>query len=119
MYNIIIAGGRDLKDYEFVRRNILLRIRNIKEDIEIVSGGAKGADKLGEMFAKQYNLPLKKFLADWDNNGKAAGPIRNKEMALYARAAIVFWDGKSKGSENMIDTAINCNLRLWVVRYGS
>jgi len=75
------------------------------KDIEIVSGHANGADKLGERYAKENNLKLTLFPANWDLNGKSAGYIRNYEMAKYADVLIAFWDGKSKGTMDMISQA--------------
>src|SRR5690242_12744735 len=71
---------------------------------EIVSGCAKGADKLGELYAQKMNLPVKKFPAKWRVGGRvnmAAGFERNESMARYASAALVLWDGQSKGSQDM------------------
>lgn len=69
---------------------------------EVVSGKAIGFDTIGEDWAKSNDVPVKEFRADWDKYGKKAGPIRNEEMGDYADAAIVFWNGKSKGSKHMI-----------------
>lgn len=69
---------------------------------EIVSGGARGADMAGEVYAKHYNFPIKRFDADW-STGKGAGFARNSQMADYADVALVFWDGVSKGSLHMVD----------------
>lgn len=79
-----------------------------KTDIQIVSGGANGADKLGEQYAAQRHFIVKRFEAEWGVYDKAAGPIRNKQMADYADAAIIFWNGYSKGAANMI---LNCQLK--------
>jgi len=68
---------------------------------EIVSGTAKGIDQLGEQLAEKLNLELTKFPADW-SLGKGAGHLRNSDMAKYADMAIVYWDGHSRGSKNMI-----------------
>ncbi len=68
---------------------------------EIVSGMAQGVDKCGEKYANWYKLKLHKFPADWEKFGKAAGIIRNHQMAEFADAALVIWDGKSRGSMNM------------------
>ena len=89
----------------------------IQTEIEIVSGTANGADKLGEKFAKENGYPIKQFPADWDKNGKGAGYIRNAQMAEYADALIVFWDGKSKGTKHMIDLAKRANLKLKISYY--
>ena len=72
----------------------------------IISGGAKGADWLGEQFAKNHNIPLFVFKANWDKYGKMAGPIRNREMAKYATHLIVFIANDSKGSKDMYNVAI-------------
>ena len=102
---VIIAGSRTVTDF----KQVLLAIGEAKFDItEVVSGTAQGVDKLGEAcveFANHLgnNVELTKFPADWKRYGKAAGPIRNRQMAEYADAAIVVHNG-SKGSLNMIAT---------------
>lgn len=73
--------------------------------IIIVSGGAKGADSLGEQFADKNNLKLEKYPAKWDKYGKAAGPQRNAQMVKNSDGIIVFWDGKSSGTKNLIENA--------------
>ena len=45
--------------------------------------------------------------ADWDKYGKSAGFIRNKEMVDIADAAIIFWDGDSKGTKDTIERVQN------------
>jgi hypothetical protein len=72
---------------------------------EIVSGTAKGADHFGELVAEKLKLPVKKFVPDWMKHGKSAGMYRNKEMALYANAAILFKGGK--GTSNMRSEMLN------------
>jgi len=116
---VIIAGGRNFNDYDLLKAelNLILCIRVMREDLVIVSGGAKGADALGERYAKEHNVPVKIFKADWNKHGKSAGPIRNFEMAKYAEGCIVFWDGKSKGTANMIQVARNNSLILYVIHY--
>jgi hypothetical protein len=96
---VIIAGGRDFKNAEL----FVDCLEKTKFEIqEVVSGGADGADKYGEWFADEIGLKLKQFPADWDKYGKSAGPKRNRKMAKYADALIVFFDGKSRGTKNMI-----------------
>lgn len=113
---IIIAGGRDFNDYQMLLNNIR-PLLDYDQTIEIVSGCAPGADKLGEKFADFFELPISKFPANWSKHGKAAGPIRNLEMAKYADELIAFWDGKSKGTKNMIDTATKQGLKINVIIY--
>ncbi|MCX6783379.1 MAG: DUF2493 domain-containing protein [Candidatus Levybacteria bacterium] len=97
---VVIAGSRAIKDYDYV----LFAIKKAYIHIdELISGGANGIDKLGEQWATENNVRINRFLADWDTHGKVAGFIRNGEMAEYCHAAIIIWDGKSKGTFNMID----------------
>lgn len=111
---IIIAGGRTFNDYDLLCKTCDYMLQN-QIDIEIVSGTANGADKLGEKYANEKGYKLIKFPADW-NIGKSAGYIRNKEMAEYADALIAFYNG-SKGTKHMIDLAKQYNLKIKVVMY--
>ena len=125
---IIIAGGRDFTDYEKLKTAATGVINDLTRwhdniEIEIVSGGANGADKLGERFAEEFGYSLAKFPADWDTHGRGAGIIRNKQMAKYAVSdkcigmLIAFWDGKSTGTKNMIETAIKLDMGYYVINY--
>lgn len=120
MIKVIIAGTRDFNDYAFLKKNVDYFLQGINpnnEEIEIVSGNARGADKLGERYAKEHNLPVKLFPANWDKYGKSAGYLRNQEMANYADVLIAFWDEKSKGTKHMIDIAKKQGLTFIVVGY--
>ena len=88
-----------------------------KTSIEIVSGAANGADKLGEKYASEKEYSIKQFPADWNKYGKSAGYKRNEEMARYADALIAFWDGESKGTKHMIDLANKYNLKINIIQY--
>ena len=130
---VIIAGGRKFNSYSTLESYCKHVLRN-QTNIEVVSGTAKGADSLGEEFAIKNNLGLKSFPAPWydienrrstelgttKNGGKywkSAGFVRNKQMAEYADALIVFWDGKSKGTKSMIDLAKKAGLKIRIKRY--
>ena len=113
---VIIAGGRDFMEYELLSEACTDIFMN-KEVTEIVSGCAKGADKVGEKYAEVNNISIKKFPADWNKYGKGAGYRRNNEMADYADVLIAFWNGESKGTKNMIDLAIANKLEVHVVKY--
>ncbi|MFS0643834.1 DUF2493 domain-containing protein [Siminovitchia sp. 179-K 8D1 HS] len=118
MYKVIVAGSRDFDDYPLLERELIhFLFGRHPNEVEIISGTARGADQLGERFAKEKGCALKLFPADWNKNGKAAGPIRNKEMSEYADACVVFWDGVSRGTKNMIDNAKRKGLKLKIVRY--
>lgn len=114
---IVIAGGRTFTDWEYFMGYMSVLPRWIGEDdFEVVSGGATGVDNMGEEFARLFGLKLKVFPADWEAHGRAAGPIRNEQMAQYADGVIAFWDGRSRGTKNMIDTARKFNKWTYVVR---
>ena len=117
MMHIIIAGCRDFNDYAVVEKEVMNYIGKFidKVEIEIISGGASGVDALGERFAKEHNLGLKVVPADWKTYGRSAGPRRNEQMARMAGTLIAFWDGKSRGTKNMIDTAKRLCLRVKTV----
>lgn len=119
VFSIIIAGSRDFNDYEKLKEVCDYMLSNKKEthNIIIISGGARGADKLGEQYAKERGYVLQRYLANWDKDGKMAGFIRNVEMAAVADACICFWDGKSKGTKHMIETARKKKLKTKVVLF--
>ena len=104
-FRVIVAGGRDFSDYEYLRSSLDFLLQNVTGPIVIVSGTAREADKFGEQYAAERGYAVLRFPADWDRFGKAAGYIRNEQMAKNADALVAFWDGKSKGTLNMIDVA--------------
>lgn len=110
---VIIAGGRDYHNYDTVLEAI--EESGLQIDV-VVSGGANGVDALGERYAVEMNLPLAVFMADWQTHGRAAGPIRNRKMAENADALIAVWDGQSRGTKNMIETATKRGLLVYVKR---
>ena len=116
IFKVIVAGTRTFDDYELLKSKLDFFLKN-QTDVEIVSGTARGADALGERYAAERGLAVKQFPADWDRYGRSAGYRRNAEMAEYADAAVVFWDGKSKGSKHMIDLAKEKGLPVRVVLY--
>jgi len=108
---VIVAGGRDFTNYALVEEAIKISGFEISQ---IVSGKAKGIDTLGEVWALANNVPVEAFPADWSQHGRAAGPIRNKQMAEYADALIAIWDGESKGTANMIQQARSKKLNVFI-----
>jgi hypothetical protein len=110
---VIIAGSRDIIDKQ-VLGSAIADSKWFEQLDEIVSGGARGIDTLGEGFAKEYNIPVKQFPADWDRYGRGAGFIRNEDMARYSDALIAVWDGKSKGTGHMIDCMKKLNKSIFV-----
>lgn len=113
----IIAGTRYFNDFQKLCE-ICNSVNNTKWKITtVVSGGARGADLLGEDYAILNNLPIKQYLADWTMYGKSAGMKRNKLMADNADALIAFWDGQSTGTKNMIEIATKKKLEIFICLY--
>lgn len=116
---ILVAGTRTFNDYDLLKE----KLSPILSDTTLLITGAgevedseftihtlpdyiwkdiKGADYLALRWAKEYTINIRLFPADWLAYGRAAGPIRNEPMAQFCDFAIVFWDGKSRGSKNLI-----------------
>ena len=112
---VIIAGSRTFHNYNKLEEECN-RILKDKDDVEVVSGRAIGADMLGEIYADENKHSVKHFPADWNTHGKGAGFIRNGEMAKYANMLIAFWDGESKGTKHMIETAQKKGIKTYIIR---
>ncbi len=101
---VIIAGSRTITNLATVEAAI--KASGWRGSIaEVVSGGARGVDTLAEAWAAERGIAITRFPADWRTHGRAAGPMRNREMAEYADALIAVWDGESRGTANMIEEA--------------
>jgi hypothetical protein len=106
-FRLVVAGTRYYNNYAFVASKLdaYLADKRDKYDITIICGDAQGADAMGFAYASNNDLKVEHFPAEWGRFGSAAGPIRNKKMAQEADAVIVFWDGKSPGTRDMIQNA--------------
>ena len=111
---VIVAGSRNFNNYELMRKRLDYYFSNITP--VIICGEARGADTLGRKYAEEHNYLIESYPADW-SKGKNAGYIRNEQMADVASAAICFWDGKSKGTEHMINTMKKLNKPVKVVKF--
>lgn len=116
---LIIAGSRNISDYEIVRQAVIASgyWKRYKHDLEIVCGMAVhwkwkddpligGVDRWGYDFAMKNGLKLHPFEPDWKKHGKSAGHIRNRDMGSFAKAhegaLLAVWDGVSRGTEGMV-----------------
>jgi len=107
----IIAGTTTIKDFDVVKAAIE---KSGFEISEVVSGSARGVDSLGELWAKRRNIPVTRFPAEWSRYGRSAGPIRNRQMAEYAEALIAVWNGRSRGTRDMIRQARRNGLKVFI-----
>ena len=119
---IIIAGSRNFCDYNLLATSVKEYLDTLdNSNIVIISGAARGADQLGEQFANEYRIQVKRFPANWNLYGKSAGPIRNRQMAEYAGEGrgilFAFWDGRSRGTYSMIDLAKKLGLEIHIINF--
>lgn len=116
MVKVAIVGSREFNDYELLteRMDFLNSDGNIEA---VICGCARGADSLGEKWAKERGIEVIRMPAEWDKYGKSAGYKRNDEMAVAADAVVAFWDGESRGTAHMIRTASALKLDVRIVRY--
>lgn len=115
---IVIAGCRDYNNYNEAKKFIdkcICDIRN-KYKLIFISGGCRGADALGERYAKENGFEVEIYPADWEKYGRAAGPKRNEHMAQIADFVICFWDGQSRGTKSMISYAKEFNKPIRIKR---
>lgn len=119
-HRIIVAGSRTFTDYKRFREVIIDVLKTINYDIDyFITGRCKdGPDDMIYHFCRwDHKFDYKEKKADWDKHAKAAGMMRNIEMAKIATGLIAFWDGKSKGTKQMIDEAIKRGLEVLVIPF--
>lgn len=108
-----IVGSRGFMNYQMVCDEM-----SLIDDVEVVvSGGARGADFLGEKWAKDNNKEILIFKPDWNKYGKRAGFIRNEDIVKNSDYVIAFWDGESKGTKSSIDLCKKFGIKLKIVYY--
>ncbi len=111
---VIIAGSRETSDALAEVAAAMVDAGLALSATEILSGCSGNVDKAGEHWAEQRGVPVTPYQAHWKLHGKAAGPIRNEAMARNADALIAIWDGRSRGTGDMIAQAIRRGLPVWV-----
>ncbi len=113
-FRVVVAGSRNFEDYE--RLSVELdKFLEGKKNVTILSGTARGADRMGERYAAEHGLKLEPFPAEWGIYHKGAGPIRNMQMVQSADAVVAFWDNESSGTRNIIDCARQENIPYKVI----
>ena len=118
---VIIAGGRDFDDYEYmsIKLNELFKDQNVfnNKAIKVISGMATGADTLGIRYADDHKLTKILFPANWKGYPRIAGFLRNNDMLSIATHLIAFWNGHSSGTKHMIEIAHMKGIPVWVFEY--
>ena len=121
--DIIISGCRYCYNLNLVRQKLqelLSLLKQFTNNIRIIEGGAQGIDSCAKQVAEILDLKCLEIKANWNKYRKSAGPIRNEEMAKLASSnngfLLAFWDGSSRGTKNMINTAQRYNLNIIIVK---
>jgi hypothetical protein len=110
---VIIAGSRTITNYTLLCEIMSAVEVMLGEPITLVlTGGAAGVDQMGERWAWSHKVQTKLYPTPWAEHGKAAGPIRNRQMASEADALVLLWDGKSPDSKNMLAEAQRAGLQI-------
>ena len=120
-HKVIIAGGRDFTDYEYMSKELSKLLFNSShfdgDSITIISGMAKGADTLAIKYADEHQMTKILFPANWKKYPIIAGFLRNEDMLRIATHVIAFWDGKSSGTKHMRDIADEKGIPVWIYKY--
>lgn len=115
---LIVSGSRDICN-EILVCGILQRyyVEVFDFDVDaVITGGARGVDSIAHKWARLIGLRTIVRNADWDRYGKSAGPIRNREMLEYGNTLLAIWNGKSKGTKDMIDISLKRGVVTYVER---
>jgi len=114
---VAVVGSRILPRGDARCDSFLTCIMSYLNPSEIVSGGAKGADRLGELWAEERGIPIQQYLPDWDGMGKAAGFRRNVQIVDHADCVVAIWDGHSSGTKHTIDLTIASKKPLYLYKF--
>ena len=134
MTKIIIAGGRDFTLIDSIHYELykLIQDGHLPNKLELVCGMAKGADITAKKLFNTHHLKVHKRPADWQDMTTPCVPKHNKYGGLYnalagmkrnhamgdeADVLLAFWDGKSKGTKDMIDYMTKLGKPVFVVNY--
>lgn len=90
---VAVVGSRSVTECPA----LLARLAELAPD-QVVSGGAAGADTLGEQWARANWVPLRVLRPDYRTHGQAAPHVRNGAIVAAASVVLVVWDGKSRGT---------------------
>lgn len=109
---VLVCGGRNFADRKWLS-SVLTAVRQKHGIDAIIHGGARGADALAADYAGAWGLPVQAFPADWDKHGRAAGPIRNRQMLTEGKPDVVIAFPGGKGTADMTDAALDAGVTVW------
>jgi hypothetical protein len=110
---ILVCGGRDYADDRAVRRVLDAALRS--GSVEIIQGGARGADTFARIWAADHGVLCTTYKADWEKYGVEAGPIRNRQMLDEGQPSLILAFPGGAGTRNMTNQAQSRG--VLVIRY--
>jgi hypothetical protein len=114
-----VVGSRSFNDYRRLQEVLNKQCGFPTRKNTIISGGARGADSLAKRYAKSFKLAYEEFLPDWDKYGKSAGFRRNQHIVNASEIIVAFWDGKSRGTKDSIDKALQKGIPVLIVPFAA
>jgi hypothetical protein len=114
---VLVTGDREWNDPDLIERHL----KKLPPDTIIIQGGARGADSLAKGVARKLGFKVKTYPANWRKYGRAAGPIRNREMLEKEDPDLVlaFHDNieKSKGTKDMMKIAKKAGKTVKLIKH--
>ena len=114
---LAIVGSRTFNDYDLLLSTMSLFFEAHNQFGTLISGGAKGADSLGEKWARYWGIEIVRYPPEWDKYGKAAGFFRNQQIVGSCDMVLAFWDGKSRGTADTIEKAKKAKKPTFIVYF--
>lgn len=119
---LAVVGSRTYTDYKDFRTKLLSMVsyyfdsrkKRVAFSVDIITGGAKGADSLAELWAKGNQVSCKVIKPDYNKYGRGAPFVRNTEIAKECDEMVAFWDGHSKGTEDVLKKAVQFGKRVTI-----
>lgn len=112
---VLVCGGRDFIDSQFIYRTLDELSRSVQIDA-IIEGDARGVDRIAGYWARRKRIDNLKFKADWRAHGKAAGPIRNQRMIDDGKPGLVVAFPGGRGTGDMVTRAKRAGITVYAVR---
>ena len=116
---LAIIGSRTFNDFplllDYLTSYFFNSLPRVFRFDTVISGGAAGADRLGERFADDYEIEKQIFKPEWDKYGKSAGFKRNQQIVDACDIVLAFWNGESKGTQDTIEKAKRAKKPTFIV----
>lgn len=116
-HRILVCGGRDYAD----RKNVFAYLDRLWREaapldaLEVIQGGATGADALAREWCCARAVPYVNVPANWNLHGRAAGPLRNQKMLDKYEPDLVLAFPGGRGTADMVSRAMKASVQVMLV----